>query len=372
MFSARNDAWTGVLSGDVHGCPGVSLSVTGGAGARIVALGLAAFCLVAVGCRRQEITVYTVPKEKPAPTATAAAATSERSRPQPMLSWALPSDWRQTANGPMSLANFSITGAAGEEAEVSITPLTKLGGREVEVVNMFREQVSLEPLSREEAERQFESVTVAGEPGRLFQIDGTTKSGTNKTPARILTALVHRADGTWFYKLAGDPLLVDHQKPAFLGFMRTLRILESSESAASDTSQAPPKFNWRMPSHWTELPAGRMQVAKFSVPNRNGAKAEVSVSRFPSDTGGTLANVNRWREQLGLAKIQENELSSVISVLDSATPGAQLVDLSHENRQLVGAIVPRAGIYWFYKLVGDASAVAPERAAFIRFAQSTP
>ena len=46
--------------------------------------------------------------------------------------------------------------------------------------------------------------------------------------------------------------------------------------------------------------------------------------------------------------------------------------MTNNNKRLLGAIVPREGRYWFYKLLGDAAAVAPEKDAFIAFAKSKP
>jgi hypothetical protein len=114
-----------------------------------------------------------------------------------------------------------------------------------------------------------------------------------------------------------------------------------------------------------------MQVAKFSVPEQAGAKAEVSVSVFPSDTGGTLANVNRWRRQIGLGEIDEHGLQSCVTGLE-VTPGAVLVHLTNEQKHLLGAIVPRSGRWWFYKMMGDAAAVAAAREDFVRFASTNP
>ena len=65
------------------------------------------------------------------------------------------------------------------------------------------------------------------------------------------------------------------------------------------------------------LPAGQMQLAKFAVPEVQGAKAQVSVSMFDNDTGGTLANVNRWRGQIGLGEITAAQLSEVRELVDS-------------------------------------------------------
>jgi hypothetical protein len=119
-----------------------------------------------------------------------------------------------------------------------------------------------------------------------------------------------------------------------------------------------------------------MQVGKFAVPEHDGAKAEVSVSVFPSDTGGVLANVNRWRRQLGMTETDEAGLQECVTPLEGATidgaPASMLADLTHENRRLLGAIVPREGRWWFYKMLGDAPAVNAERDTFVHFIQSQP
>jgi hypothetical protein len=145
---------------------------------------------------------------------------------------------------------------------------------------------------------------------------------------------------------------------------------------AGPTEEAPAaassKAGWQVPSQWKEIPAGQMQVAKFAVPARGSAKAEVFVSVFPSDTGGTLANVNRWRKQIGLPEAQSGELTSMVSPLDPAQPEAILVDMTNNTKRLLGAIVPRDGRYWFYKLLGDAEAVTPEKESFVAFVKSKP
>jgi hypothetical protein len=58
--------------------------------------------------------------------------------------------------------------------------------------------------------------------------------------------------------------------------------------------------------------------------------------------------------------------------LDAAIPGAVLVDLTNDTQRMLGAIVPREGQWWFYKLLGGAAVVGAERENFIRFAKSAP
>lgn len=319
------------------------------------------------GCQREEIQVYTVPKEKPTRPAGVTEPVLPKARPQ--VSWTLPMEWKETGPGQMSVASFAVNGSGGAEAQVTITPLTRLAGRDTEIVNMWREQVGLEPLSREDVARQFQTVEVGGEPGKLFEIAGTPEGGSGST--RIVTAMVHRSDASWFYKLAGDAALVKAQKPVFIQFLKSIRLKESV-AAGDDSTPPAPKPNWSVPGRWKELAAGQMQVARFAVPEHRGAKAEVFVSVFDSDTGGTLANVNRWRRQIGLAEVQPGDLASLVSPLDPKNPDAILIDMTNSNKRLLGAIVPRRGSFWFYKLLGDAEAVSAERDALVAFAKSQP
>ena len=59
--------------------------------------------------------------------------------------------------------------------------------------------------------------------------------------------------------------------------------------------------------------------------------------------------------------------------LDEKNPEAILVDMTNnENqRQLIGAIVPRGGQWYFFKLLGDGAAVAPQKDAFTKFVQTS-
>ena len=270
----------------------------------------------------------------------------------------------------MSVASFSIGGASGKEAQVTITPLPMLAGREAGIVNMWREEVGLKALTPEEAAKELRDVPIGGDMGKLFEI--TSKAESNQEPLRIITAMAHRADSSWFYKLSGDQSLVDAQRPAFLEFLKSISI-KDSEPGNEVASASAGKFHWQVPGDWKEVPAGQMQVARFAVPEKSGAKAEVFVSIFPSDTGGTLANVNRWRRQLKLSEVGEADLSQLVKPIGGMA-GAMLIDLSNSanHQQLIGAIIPRGGQYWFYKILGGADAVEPQRENFNRFVQSTP
>jgi hypothetical protein len=86
--------------------------------------------------------------------------------------------------------------------------------------------------------------------------------------------------------------------------------------------------------------------------------------------------VNRWRGQLGLGPISENDLPQIARPLPVLGGQATLVDFTGvdaktgQPTRLVGAIVPQNGQTWFYKLMGDTRIVAQQKSAFTKFIQS--
>ena len=322
-------------------------------------------------CEKPQIRVYLAPRDVPASTAPDAAPPPVESGPpkaKPQLSYTLPPGWSEAQGNSVSLAAFAIK-SGGAEANVNITPLPNLAGREALVVNMWREQAGLAPIEDAELAKTLEPVEIGGKKGQMFEVLGALEGG---KPLRIVTAFYHEGSASWFYKLAGDEALVAAQKPVFVEFLKSVRVREDAAPTADNASAPPaPEFKWKVPDGWQTLTPGNMQVGKFAVPEKDGANAEVFVSVFPSDTGGTLDNVNRWRKQLGLDPVDESGLKALVSPLDAA-PEAVLVDLKNESRALLGAIVPREKRWFFYKLLGDTPAVNAERDAFIRFVQTAP
>ena len=354
---------------------------------RFAALCAAAGVLSLTACKKPEIRVYTIPKKlaeaTPLPMgvphqpgdAQAKAASNPAPRVRPQLDYTLPAGWKDVGPSDFSLVNFRIPTATGE-AMVNITPLAGMSGRDAVIVNLWRQQVGEPPLDEAAATAALTPVEIGSEQGKLFEVTGTRDG----QKLQIITAFVHRPDGSWFYKLQGDGEAVASQKTAFLDFLKTVKIKPGAAAVAEEKPATPapepaPPVHVVAPEGWQEQPAGQMQVAKFSV-TKEGGKADVSVSVFPSDTGGTLANVNRWRRQMGLEDVDENGLQECVTKLGGdhidGAPGPILADIAKDNRRLLGAIVPREGQWWFYKMVGDAAVVNAEHDTFVQFVKSQP
>ena len=355
-----------------------------------VALSLGIFS----GCKEEKILVHSVAQESlppaaaPATSAPAAPASAGPTAPRPEIAYTLPAGWEDLGQTSMSLANFKIKTPAGE-ASVNITPLASMAGQEALIVNMWREQVGQPPLAESAIASTFTPVAIGSDAGQLFSIKGMR----DKQAVQIVTAFAHRDGASWFYKLQGPEAVIAAEQPAFVAFLKTVRFQPAGTTPAPATSAQPvavagggsaplaaagspatpepAAFQWKVPAGWQSLTPGQMQVAKFSVPEKAGGKAEVFVSVFPSDTGGMLANVNRWRKQVGLEPIDDPALKPLVTAIDGL-PGATLVELKNDSRAIIGAIVPRSGRWWFYKLIGDSAVVTAEREALIRFVQTAP
>ncbi len=334
-----------------------------------------AFAAVLTGCDRRIARVYDSPKDRPFVPPTEAAhseddghdhgakppARAEEKVWRPALTWTLPAGWKDAGPDAANVGRF----AAGD-ASVAITALTSMEGKETILVNMWRQVRGEEALEEADAVKLLKDVSIADGPGRMFEF-ADTKS---EKPARFVVAFTHRKEGSLFFKIQGPEAAVTAQKPAFFEFLKTVKF---DASATPEPTPAAEEKGWpgTVPAGWTEVAPGPMQQAKFTVPEKDGAKAEVMVSIFPSATGGTVENVKRWRNQLKLAAIPDDEIAKLAQPLAGAE-GAIIVDLKSENRALTGAIVPHDGQWFFLKLLGDAPAVASAREAFVVFATKLP
>ena len=127
---------------------------------------------------------------------------------------------------------------------------------------------------------------------------------------------------------------------------------------------------WTAPAAWAVKANGPMRKGSYTVKG-NGAEADFSITAFPGDTGGLLANLNRWRGQVSLPPLAEAQLGASVEHLDLGSLHAEVVDFAGSANgaptRLLGAVVPVNGVTWFFKLMGPATLVAQEKPAFLAF-----
>ena len=114
-----------------------------------------------------------------------------------------------------------------------------------------------------------------------------------------------------------------------------------------------------------------MRKGAYALPGKDGAEADLAISAFPGAVGGELANVNRWRSQLGLGPIEATALERESLHLRSDFGQPLLfVDLRAEGEQaqaILAAMTPVGDAMWFFKLTGPASLLEANKTAFLDF-----
>ena len=132
-------------------------------------------------------------------------------------------------------------------------------------------------------------------------------------------------------------------------------------------------LTWTAPANWQSKPATTMRKATYTIAG-DGAEADLSITAFPGDVGGELANVNRWRGQVGLGDLTAAQLAGATQHFDANGLHLTVVDYPGQGaaaaQRLLGAIVPVGSETWFFKLLGPAALVGREREAFMEFLKS--
>lgn len=130
-------------------------------------------------------------------------------------------------------------------------------------------------------------------------------------------------------------------------------------------------LHWSLPPGWQRVPGERqMRVATFET--TQGERLEISLSRFPGDTGGLLANVNRWRQQVGLKPVEEKDLAADLKPVDNGSLTGHTMRLRGETQHMLGAILMPAdkSESWFVKATAAPAVVDAQEAAFEAFVKS--
>jgi hypothetical protein len=358
------------------------------------------------GCKDRSITTYRIPKE-------AVTAPEQAAAPEPAadsnggLRWTAPSDWKQQPVSGMRIGSFTVPGAGGASADVSVISFPGTGGDDLANVNRWREQVNLPPIAADALPSQLQSLN---EPaGTFFFSDLGGAAGGDKAALRLLGAWLRQAGRVWFFKMMGPPDLVGAQKASFLAFLKSVAPAEAGPAglpsmrpgmAAANTNDLPKSLPgtpampaevpaagppmggdamnsvpvptdtsaslvWQAPADWQKKPGSAMRKGSYGI-----GDAEVAITAFPGDVGGVLANVNRWRGQVGLDPLDEPGLAQATQSLDSNGLHFVVSDAgpsSPGGQRILAALLPWQGSTWFFKLSGPDDAVSKAKPAFLSF-----
>ncbi len=255
------------------------------------------------------------------------------------LRYNAPADWQAQGASGMRRETLLIP-AAGKPLELAISTFPILAddgdAYVLSNINRWRGQMGLADIAADELAANTNKVALAdGTTAILVAIGapeasagtGATPAGTGATPAgggeraddRMLAALVPQGKQAWFFKLTGPAAAVAGQREAFRKFVESVTF----EGDA---------VHYVPPDSWQSEPGAGMRYETFRIPAA-GKMLELGVTTLVKPPGNDreylLANVNRWREQLGLAPLGPKQLSGeTVEVPLAGGQTATLVDLA--------------------------------------------
>lgn len=86
--------------------------------------------------------------------------------------------------------------------------------------------------------------------------------------------------------------------------------------------------------------------------------------------GSAVANVNRWRGQMGLEPLDEPGVAQLLKEFPVGSRPGALLEMATESQALVVALIPAGGSTIFIKMMGDPKLATQERERFEAFARS--
>lgn len=145
--------------------------------------------------------------------------------------------------------------------------------------------------------------------------------------------------------------------------------LPGSAPAAPTAPRLP--FEYQVPSHWQVGSLRAFQRAAWNV-SAEGRKATVTISTAGGDL---IGNIQRWRDQVGLPRIDSEEVQKSIQTVNMGKAIGKYVVLQgpeggNAPQSILGVIVSALDEQWFFKMQGDAPLVAGEQANFEAFVRS--
>ena len=133
---------------------------------------------------------------------------------------------------------------------------------------------------------------------------------------------------------------------------------------------------WVTPTNWSETERSQFSLINFEARHGDNT-ATISVTKLAKNAG-LLNNVNRWRGQLGLEKIDQAELTETTRPFEVDGNSGTYVEMSgtRDGRPAMTLGVIHTLSYrtlpeiWFYKITGNTDAVMKEKAAFEEYVRS--
>ena len=301
----------------------------------------------------------------------------------PIVSWELPSNWGENPDlsGPMA-GSFHVKTKSGPQGRIGVMPFRE-NVSTVDVANMFGREMGYPPFNQENLAPFLQEKKIGDRTFEWLYLNSKVETASSP-PRTALLALLRQEKDTWLFPFIADQKLVREESENFIQFLKSCSLRSEIDKpilarspvplpkTGKTSSTKPPKnpWSWSKPSTWSEGKASSMRIGSYKVTGPNGTQLDISVTSFPGDVGGLLANVNRWIGQIDLAPIQKASLEQYCSSITLAGNSAHLVEAYGEEKAVLAGTLFLEKESWFFKLIGNRTLAEKEKSNFISFLNS--
>lgn len=150
-------------------------------------------------------------------------------------------------------------------------------------------------------------------------------------PERMIGVVIPRGDVMWFFKLQGNVDKVAARENEVREFLKTVRFPAAEE------------IDWTLPQNWLRLPRREMRYATLVMDGE--PPLEISVTQLPMrrdmpTSEQVVANINRWRGQLSLPPIDDDDLTFATEKMIVADTPSFFMNIEGRPRPKPAAMTP--------------------------------
>jgi hypothetical protein len=147
-------------------------------------------------------------------------------------------------------------------------------------------------------------------------------------------------------------------------------VAQLAESTAAPTQ--PAIMQWELPEGWRIAPNPNAMRFATLIAGQGENQCEISITQLGGSAGGVEANINRWRQQLGLPAMTPEEMVRTVEIIDARGAQGMLVDLVSEpqpeteapRQRMLAAIFTTPTHVWFIKAIATNEVLESHREAF--------
>lgn len=290
-----------------------------------------------------------------------------------------PAHWKKLPASAFLLVKYQTQGEGAATTDITFSSLRTAPGSLLSNINRWRDQLG-QPALDDAAVKALPTVKTTFGDGVLVEIEGLAPGADANKDGRMIGIIAEQGANAWYFKMRGNAVLTTKEKEHFIAWAQSVKVTAAPAPAAPTAPAAAPAapaapaaagaLSWKLPDGWTAAANPGARYATINITGPNDTKAELAITKFPGDVGGDLANVNRWRGQIGLQPVAENELAPMITKITAGPKTIQLVDCTGTQVRCAAGWVRHGAETWFFKLTGPDALVGAEKAKFATFLES--